>query len=280
MNSRPFGMAQSPASHGHPSPDTTISSRESAQDNKDVLVQRLNVLAIRLMEEDDLDDEDIIKLHKDVDKLEQMVDVSMTRSQDNDHHYDEQSPVKEDHEEGSEDDVFWEPHRPGRNEPSREFTMQMPVSLDNNSKTVSNKSTGKAVAIAAEAEALQSQLSKTIKELHLRNEESNHIHGLLCEGLSKMAERIIYLEKEVTQLHAEFEANQSELSFLKLQMRAVEVQSLRYVPVDADRELAESIMKWKLDWARIDERTRSPLRRRFTKSIGASDDGNTTNGFV
>jgi len=280
MNFHPFRMAHSPDSHRHPSPDTTVSSRESAQDNKDVLVQRLNVLAIRLMEEDDLDDEDIIKLHKDVDKLEQMVDISMARNQNYNDHYDEQSPVTDDGEEELVGDVFWEPPSPSWGEPSREITMRMPATLDNNSRTVSDMSTEKAIAIAAAAGALQSQLSKSIEELYLRNEESNHIHGLLCEGLNKMAERIIYLEKEISQLNAEFEANQSELSFLKLQMRAVEVQSLRYVPIDADRELAESIMKWKLDWARIDERTRSPLRKRFKESIGASDDGNTTRGFV
>ncbi|KIH94714.1 hypothetical protein SPBR_03695 [Sporothrix brasiliensis 5110] len=53
----------------------------------------------------------------------------------------------------------------------------------------------------------------------------------------------------------------SELSFLRLQLRGIEVRCRSYVPADADPELTESIENWKADWsalrAKVDEERRS-----------------------
>lgn len=53
----------------------------------------------------------------------------------------------------------------------------------------------------------------------------------------------------------------SELSFLRLQLRGIEVRCRSYVPAEADPELTESIENWKADWsalrAKVEEERRS-----------------------
>jgi hypothetical protein len=66
----------------------------------------------------------------------------------------------------------------------------------------------------------------------------------------------------------DFEENQSELSFLKLQLRALEIQGMDYIPPDED--LSESIKNWKLDWEDVDQRTK--LRRRKCKDVVSGAD--------
>jgi hypothetical protein len=61
---------------------------------------------------------------------------------------------------------------------------------------------------------------------------------------------------------ADLEASQSELTFLRLQLRALEVQCSAYIPFGADEELSESIKNWKLEWADIDQRTKARRRKR------------------
>lgn len=75
-----------------------------------------------------------------------------------------------------------------------------------------------------------------------------------------------------TPLHREddFEANQSELKFLRIQLQAIEAQCSPYIPQDEDhQELSESIMNWKIDWEDINRRARA--RRRNCQSTGDSD---------
>ncbi|CAK7270443.1 hypothetical protein SEPCBS57363_004106 [Sporothrix epigloea] len=60
---------------------------------------------------------------------------------------------------------------------------------------------------------------------------------------------------------ADLDDFRSELSFLRLQLRGIEVQCRSYVPTDADPELTESIENWKADWfalrAKVDEERRN-----------------------
>ncbi|CAK7217432.1 hypothetical protein SBRCBS47491_003164 [Sporothrix bragantina] len=60
---------------------------------------------------------------------------------------------------------------------------------------------------------------------------------------------------------ADLDDFRSELSFLRLQLRGIEVQCRSYVPADADPQLTESIENWKADWfalrAKVDEERRS-----------------------
>lgn len=46
---------------------------------------------------------------------------------------------------------------------------------------------------------------------------------------------------------------QSELNYLRLQMRAIEVQALEHIESSQDEELTQSIRNWKQQWTEIDQ---------------------------
>lgn len=76
----------------------------------------------------------------------------------------------------------------------------------------------------------------------------------------------------------------SELSFLRLQLRGIEVRCRSYVPADADPELTESIENWKADWsalrARVEEERRSTTTSMNTSMILLDkDDSNNSNTY-
>lgn len=56
--------------------------------------------------------------------------------------------------------------------------------------------------------------------------------------------------------------DESELTYLKLQLRIIEVQTLPYWPRKDQDELAAGIERWKRDWADVDERYRKRRLRR------------------
>lgn len=58
--------------------------------------------------------------------------------------------------------------------------------------------------------------------------------------------------------------DESELSYLKLQLRIIEIQTLPYVPKNDQDSLAAGIQRWKLDWADVDKRCR---KRRWKREI-------------
>lgn len=56
--------------------------------------------------------------------------------------------------------------------------------------------------------------------------------------------------------------NEAELRHLKLELRAIEVQCIGYIPKGADPELDQSIRNWKQDW--------QALREKFSLRKGSS----------
>jgi hypothetical protein len=46
----------------------------------------------------------------------------------------------------------------------------------------------------------------------------------------------------------EIQGNESELNYLRLQLKGIEVQCMAYIPEDEDPELLHSIRTWKADW--------------------------------
>lgn len=106
---------------------------------------------------------------------------------------------------------------------------------------------------------------------------SQHIHGLLLARVEKAAERILSLENCIAELYAlssipigcrlltitredDFDINQSELKFLRIQLQAIEAQSSPYTLRDEDDELTQSILNWKIDWEDIDRRSKERKR--------------------
>jgi len=97
------------------------------------------------------------------------------------------------------------------------------------------------------------------------------------------AQMILRLESEVKQLYVydgacvlmlEIEAyanlrreedsskDQSELTFLKLKLRMLEIQAAPYIPKHDEDGLSEGIRRWKLDWADVDQRRRARRRKK------------------
>lgn len=52
---------------------------------------------------------------------------------------------------------------------------------------------------------------------------------------------------------------ESEVTFLRLQLRGIEVRYRTYVPVDADPELDECIENWKADWVALQAKVTQEL---------------------
>ena len=78
---------------------------------------------------------------------------------------------------------------------------------------------------------------------------------------------------------ADLDANQSELKFLRIQLKAVEAQCSQCVPQDIDPELSQSIMSWKLDWQDIDRRSKA-RRQKNHPSITSLDSPRTVDGTL
>lgn len=60
----------------------------------------------------------------------------------------------------------------------------------------------------------------------------------------------------------DFDASQSELRFLRIQLHAIEAQCSQYMPHDEDEELSQSISNWKVDWEDIDRRSKARRLKR------------------
>jgi len=84
-----------------------------------------------------------------------------------------------------------------------------------------------------------------------------------------------YINNNLLFREDDFEANQSELKFLRIQLQAIEAQSSQYIPKVDDQELTESIRNWKIDWEDIDKKSKA---RRKTCRVSMSGLENSRNG--
>jgi hypothetical protein len=55
----------------------------------------------------------------------------------------------------------------------------------------------------------------------------------------------------------ELDGDESELTHLRLRLRAIELLCYEFVPADADPELQQSIENWKADWADLKKKMAS-----------------------
>ena len=142
------------------------------QDSRDVLVERLNDLVLRLSKTNCLNDSTITSIHSEVDKIELVVHEAekgqKLKSVYNE--FQEESPSY-----SKENDPFWAPPTPAQN---------IKLSLPNSPKRVKTRSVpsqakvkeitaARVDNIAQAAEELVSNLSAAINELQFRREESD-----------------------------------------------------------------------------------------------------------
>ncbi|KAI0843461.1 hypothetical protein F5Y06DRAFT_4805 [Hypoxylon sp. FL0890] len=256
-----------------PPPETDISEQDDlVQDSKDVLVQRLNNLVAQLTQKDDLKEDSVYGLHAKVDEMERVLsrrDHPLRRTPQR------PRPTSLILQGGqNEHDPFWRSLSPGRIIPGIP-NMQLPTQVSSSTQTSDDHganapkgnqiSAAQAGRVVEEALRLNKELQDVISSLRARQEESDHIHGLLITRAERAAQRIIQLEKRVKELERERNEGEMEMLNLQIQLKAIEVQCLSYVPEDADEELRESISAWKTEWSAL-------KRKRARRKAGAGED--------
>jgi len=85
---------------------------------------------------------------------------------------------------------------------------------------------------------------------------------------------------ENDQFRNDLSYNHSELLFLKLQLKALEVQAAPVLDQSQDKSLLEGIERWKDDWTAVDKRfsgRRASYEDTYTKPAGR---GNSPDGFT
>lgn len=167
--------------------------------------------------------------------------------------------------------------------------------------------------VIGDCEALADDLSTVLASLMRRSQEADAIQQALMAQLEAANQRNAELEAQVEELQEKVEAAEadksvsdksdntvatvkteraddseerldemdSELSFLRLQLRGIEVQCRSYIPKNANPELEESIANWKADWAALrgrvgDERDEHDFNDSHDKHTFTFDRSNST----
>ncbi|MCJ1426223.1 hypothetical protein MMC29_004126 [Sticta canariensis] len=113
-------------------------------------------------------------------------------------------------------------------------------------------------------EALLARFTQAVAQLRKRQRGYKHLHDMATQKSENEAKKIYQLRTQVDELEKDIADDESELSYLKLQLRIIEIQTLPYVPKDDQDSLAAGIQRWKLDWAEVDKRYR---KRRWKREI-------------
>ncbi|KAH8677373.1 hypothetical protein BX600DRAFT_124056 [Xylariales sp. PMI_506] len=268
---------------------------EVAEDSKDVLIQRLNDLVIRLADDDELNQSTVDFMHMKMDEMERILSQkggsggrlrTHRRNQHSfgssrgDHDIFPASPTPSwlksnlsDFVSPGIDHAAHPPAEPSQDAPEvkqqqqeHEQKRQSPPRLPSPKPII--KASKHAKQVIMEAQKLHEALEAIIGSLKARQEEQEHIHELLITRVERAAQRIIYLEQRVAELEGERDEGEMEILNLQIQLKAIEVQCLNYVPKDADPELVESIDKWKAEWSAL--RRKRVLRRGENSTLSGS----------
>ncbi|KAK8087031.1 hypothetical protein PG994_002005 [Apiospora phragmitis] len=217
-----------PAKPHHPAVDHD-SQQDLSQDSRDVLVQRLSDLVSRLSGDGELLGNGIANLHARVDEMEHILSQSSSPKAQKGHG---RNPSSVDSSHGGASMLSGLPSSVQPKSPSPEHLRQM---LGRQSCHCSRTK-------------LHEALLGVVANLKARQEEQDHIHALLITRAERAAQRIIYLEERVQELEEEQSEGEMDILNLQIQLSAIEVQCMGYIPKDADPELMESINLWKAEW--------------------------------
>jgi len=167
-----LGIAHFPVLHRQLTSPTSayfpdVPDEDLTQDSKDVLMDRLSDLVVRLSKVRSLQDGAVSAIHREVDKIELLVNgLEKTNSP---------SPTLSREKSGlsSNEDDFWGPRTP-----TQSMKMRLPVISQSSSprsepKFVSNISPSRATEVARAAEELAVELASTVDKLLARKEESD-----------------------------------------------------------------------------------------------------------
>lgn len=187
-------------------------SQDLAQDNKDVLVERLNDLVLRLWKDSSLEDSIVSAIHTGVDQIEVLMKSREKQIEKNSPQIGGEAKILTEQPE----DIFWGPRTPTRNIKMR--FADSPNSPIHSIRPKQQMTAQCAIKLAKEAEGLASRLSASVAQLQVRKEESDvsglreafckrslaniiqHIHDLLVTRAEAAAERILLLEYRINEL--------------------------------------------------------------------------------
>lgn len=99
---------------------------------------------------------------------------------------------------------------------------------------------------------------------------TQHLHAVSVEREEAANERLRQQEARIHELEEAVAEDESELRYLKIQLRAIEAQCAGYVPKGADPDLEQSIRFWKRDWAELRDKWAA---RRGTSFAGGDESG-------
>ncbi|KAI0142370.1 hypothetical protein F4776DRAFT_676281 [Hypoxylon sp. NC0597] len=273
---RQFSSSLTRSSSLHPPEPDHSEQDDLVQDSKDVLVQRLNDLATQLSQQDHLKEDSVYGLHAKVDEMERVLSrrdhpLRQTPQRSRPTSLIQLQSSKNEHER------FWGSLSPGRIIPS---ISNVPLPTQKSSSTQTSEeyfdghrahtpqknqmSAAQAARVVEEAQRLNKELEDVTTSLRARQEESDaRSHPVAYT--KRAAQRIIQLEKRIKELERERNEGEMEMLNLQIQLKAIEVQCLSYVPEDADEELRESISAWKTEWSAL-------KRKRARRKAGSGED--------
>ncbi|OWP00548.1 hypothetical protein B2J93_4297 [Marssonina coronariae] len=206
------GHFNSPTSKSYPE----VSKEGLPQESKDVLVDRLNDLVLRISKVGVLRGKAISTIHAQVDKIDILVNCVEAIERPN-------LPSREVLRNGTPPTDFGEPSTPTQNLP-----MSLPIysHASNCSSTPGavDKSPKSAAEVAKAAADLASRLSTIVAEFQLRNKESNRIHDWLVAKNKRATQRKRIFN--LTSLNSRFFEYNSSLSRLNAQVASIAMKIL------------------------------------------------------
>ena len=130
-----------------------------------------------------------------------------------------------------------------------------------------------------EVKTLLDRVTKANTELRGRFDDMRELNEHYVDQLEESAQEVLVLRSEKDALRADLAFDHSELLFLKLQMKALEVQAdgtLHAANESTDDKqqrvlLDDDMHKWKSDWDDIDARLRGRRIRNHVTSVMAAD---------
>ncbi|KZF20026.1 hypothetical protein L228DRAFT_270785 [Xylona heveae TC161] len=106
----------------------------------------------------------------------------------------------------------------------------------------------------AAAQQLLARVSYVVKELHLRYEELKHVHEIAIARSDDEARRSAQLASKVESMEDDLSDDCAELTYLKVQLKALETLAYPYMHMAEDERLLEGIEGFKQDWKAVDQR--------------------------
>ncbi|KDN66013.1 hypothetical protein CSUB01_00679 [Colletotrichum sublineola] len=229
-------VAKSPLARSWTEDDLTASAHSNDNTNENTrdtlgLIQRLNDLTQKLLAGEDVPETNISAMHGKLDEIESVLagEPPQATPQPKPKTWPIDAQSVEHESLWTSPSPSW--FRSGLSEISPSFRSSFRRDTPSPEPTIEKKPAVDTFRIASEAAKLNSELETLVTNLKARQEESENAQH---NGSFSFKD-----EEE------ELQENDSELTYLRLGLKAIEVQC----PNNADPDLAQSIQNWKADWS-------------------------------